>query len=88
MYLSKENPELESANEVILELLLSRDAFPALFKLLQISLTIIVSTAECERSLFLPEMYKKVSAFYNFLAMISELGSAFNREGTFTGKMK
>ena len=42
--------ELESVNEVILEILPLRDVFPELFKLLQISLTITVSTAECERS--------------------------------------
>ena len=44
------NKEINSINEVLLELLPLREAFPELVKLLQISLTVAVSTAECERS--------------------------------------
>jgi len=42
--------ELEGVNEVLLEILPLRDTFPVLLKLIQISLTITVSTAKCERS--------------------------------------
>ena len=44
------NKEINTINEVLTELLPLREAFPELVKLLQISLTIAVSTAECERS--------------------------------------
>ena len=42
--------ELENIHDVFLELLPLRSAFPILLKLVQISMTIVVSTAHCERS--------------------------------------
>ena len=45
-----QNKEISTINDVLSEVLPLREAFPELLKLLQISLTIAVSTAECERS--------------------------------------
>jgi len=42
--------ELETINDVLLEIAPLKSAFPNLVKLLQLALTIVVSTAECERS--------------------------------------
>ena len=42
--------DLDSINEVLLEISSLKEAFPTLLKLLQIALTIAVSTAKCERS--------------------------------------
>lgn len=41
---------ITTINDVLLEIVPLREAFPVLVKLLQIALTIVVSTAECERS--------------------------------------
>jgi len=40
--------ELETINDVLLEITPLKSAFPNLVKLLQLALTIVVSTAECE----------------------------------------
>ena len=45
-----QNKEMQSINDVLQQVYLLKAAFPNLVKLLQISLTIAVSTAECERS--------------------------------------
>ena len=45
-----QNEEISTINDVLSEVLPLREAFPELLKLLQISLTIAVNTAECERS--------------------------------------
>ena len=45
-----QNKEMESINDVLQEVYLLKEAFPTLVKLLQIALTIAVSTAQCERS--------------------------------------
>ena len=45
-----QNKEMESINDVLREVCLLKEAFPTLVKLLQIALTIAVSTAQCERS--------------------------------------
>lgn len=42
--------EITTINDVLLEIVPLQEAFPVLIKLLQIALTIVVSTAECERS--------------------------------------
>ena len=42
--------EMESINDVFVELLPLKAAFPVLTRMIQIVLTIVVSTAECERS--------------------------------------
>jgi len=42
--------EMESINDVFVELLPLKAAFPVLVKMIRIALTIVVSTAECERS--------------------------------------
>ena len=42
--------DITTINDVLLEIVPLREAFPVLVKLLQIALTIVVSTAECERS--------------------------------------
>ena len=47
---SLKGKDMDSISDVIRELYLLEDAFPTLLKLLQICLTIPVSTAECERS--------------------------------------
>ena len=44
------NKEITTINDVLLEIIPLHEAFPALVKLLQIALTVVVSTAECERS--------------------------------------
>lgn len=44
------NKTMKKINDVLLELLPLREAFPELVKLLQISLTVAVTTAGCERS--------------------------------------
>ena len=44
------NKEMESVNDVLQEVYLLKKAFPTLVKLLQIALTIAVSTLQCERS--------------------------------------
>lgn len=44
------NYELKKVNDVFLELLPLKNAFPTLLKLVQISMTIAVTTAHCERS--------------------------------------
>lgn len=44
------NCELQNAQDVFVELLPLKSAFPTLLKLVQISMTIVVSTAHCERS--------------------------------------
>ena len=44
--------EMNTINDVLLEVLPLKDAFPELVRLLQISLTVAVITAECERSFF------------------------------------
>ena len=44
------NKEMNTINDTLSELLPLKDAFPELVRLLQISLTVAVSTAECERS--------------------------------------
>jgi len=41
---------LDNVHDVFLELLPLKSAFPTLLKLVQISMTIVVSTAHCERS--------------------------------------
>jgi len=53
MHLSKENQELGSVKQIILEILLLHDAFPVLLKLLQISLIILLSVHLSVRGLFL-----------------------------------
>lgn len=45
-----QNKEMKNINDVLQEVYQLRAAFPTLVKLLQIALTIAVSTAECERS--------------------------------------
>ena len=45
-----QNKEMESINDVLREIYLLKEAFPTLVKLLQIALTIAVSTAQCEQS--------------------------------------
>ena len=45
-----EDKELSSINDVLLDIAPMKEAFPELVKLLQIALTVVVSTAECERS--------------------------------------
>ena len=45
-----QNKEMESISDVLREVYLLKEAFPILVKLLQIALTIVVSTAQCERS--------------------------------------
>ena len=45
-----QNKEMESINDVLQEVYLLKEAFPTLVKLLQIALTIAVSTAQCEWS--------------------------------------
>ena len=42
--------DITTINDVLSEIVPLREAFPVLVKLLQIALTIVVSTAECERS--------------------------------------
>ena len=42
--------EMEGINDVLVELLPLRAAFPVLGKMIRIALTIVVSMAECERS--------------------------------------
>ena len=48
--LANKGKELETINDVLAAVIPFKVAFPNLVKLLQLSLTIIVSTAECERS--------------------------------------
>ena len=45
-----EDKELSSINDVLLDIAPMKEAFPELVKLLQIALTVVVSTTECERS--------------------------------------
>ena len=42
--------DITTINDVLLEMMQLQEAFPVLVKLLQIALTVVVSTAECERS--------------------------------------
>ena len=42
------NKELKTINEIILELAPLKSAFPNFVKLMQLALTTVVSTAECE----------------------------------------
>ena len=42
--------EINSINDVLLEIIPLQQVFSVLTKLLQIALTVVVSTAECERS--------------------------------------
>ena len=42
--------EMEGINDVLVELLPLKAAFPVLVKMIKIALTIVVSMAECERS--------------------------------------
>ena len=44
------NCELQNAHDVFVELLPLKSTFPTLLKLVQISMTIVVSIAHCERS--------------------------------------
>ena len=44
------NCELQNAHDVFVELLPLKSAFPTLLKLVQISMTMVVSIAHCERS--------------------------------------
>ena len=48
--LADKGQELETINDVLTAVIPLKAAFPNLVKLLQISLTIVVRTAECERS--------------------------------------
>ena len=48
--LADKGQELETINDVLTEMIPFKAAFPNLVKLLQLSLTIVVSTAECELS--------------------------------------
>ena len=48
--LADKGQELETINDVLVAIIPFKAAFPNLVKLLQLSLTIVVSTAECERS--------------------------------------
>ena len=48
--LADKGQELETINDVLTGVIPFKAAFPNLVKLLQLSLTIVVSTAECERS--------------------------------------
>jgi len=48
--LANKGKELETINDVLAAVIPFKAAFPSLVKLLQLSLTIIVSTAECEQS--------------------------------------
>ena len=45
-----QNKEMESISDVLREVYLLKEAFPTLVKLLQIALTIAVSSAQCELS--------------------------------------
>ena len=47
-----QNKEMEIINDVLREVYLLKEAFPTLVKLLQIALTIAVSTAQCKQSFF------------------------------------
>ena len=44
-----QNKEMESINDALWEVYLLKEAFPTLVKLLQIALTIAVSSAQCEQ---------------------------------------
>ena len=52
------NKEFEAINEVLLELVLLKPAFPSLVRLMQLAFTIVVSTAECEQSFSLLKQIK------------------------------
>ena len=56
------NKEIYTINDVPSDVLLLREAFPELLKLLQISLTIAVNSTECERSF---SCLKSLSTFHH-----------------------
>ena len=49
---------MESINDALREVCLLKEAFPSLVKLLQIALTLAVSTAQCEWSFSAPKRVK------------------------------
>ena len=53
--------EMESINDVFVELLPLKAAFPVLVRMIQIVLTIVVSTAECEQFFLLLGVPKHIN---------------------------
>ena len=52
------NSEMDNVHDLFLELLPLKNAFPTLLKLVQISMTIVVSTAHCEKAFLLLNVLK------------------------------